>query len=134
MSEPRPIVHVVDDDASLRRAVARLLTVGGYEVRAHASVADFLAANPDGEPGCVVADLRMPGQSGLDLQAALVRSGSPMRVVFLSAQADGPTTVRALRDGAEDFLSKPVSKDDLFAAVERALAHGAAERARRAAR
>jgi two-component system response regulator FixJ len=120
------IVYVVDDDASMLRALSRLLTLKGHAVRTFASATEFLAQHQPTDRGCVVADLRMPGPSGLDLQSALARSGNPLPVVFLTGHGDIPTSVHAMRGGAEDFLTKPPRKEDLLAAVERALARDAA--------
>ncbi|MFZ0828597.1 MAG: response regulator [Verrucomicrobiia bacterium] len=121
-----PSVYVVDDDASLLRALARLLTMAGYGVQTYASASEFLAQHGPQARGCVVADLRMPVMSGLELQAALARSGNPLPVIFLTGHGNIPTSVHAMKRGAEDFLTKPVKKEDLFLAVERALAHDAA--------
>lgn len=132
MSRTQSIIHVVDDDASFRTAVARLLRATGYEVRGYASASEFLTAIPGAAPGCVLADLRMPGQSGLDLQALLAKADSPMPVVFLTGHGDIPSTVDAMRQGAVDFLTKPVQKQKLFDSVKRALARNAREREQRA--
>jgi FixJ family two-component response regulator len=126
VSGAEPIIHVVDDDASFRNAVARLLLAAGFQVRPYASVSAFLAAGGASATGCVLVDLRMPGQSGLDLQQSLLDAGNPIPVIFVSAYADVPNTVRAMRAGAVDFLTKPVEKGELFAAVERALARAPA--------
>ena len=123
---PPATVSVVDDDASLLRALSRLLTLAGYTVQTFASAREFLAQHRPQARGCVVADLRMPDVSGLELQAALARSGNPLPVIFLTGHGDIPTSVHAMQRGAEDFLTKPVKKEDLFRAVERALAHDAA--------
>jgi two-component system response regulator FixJ len=128
MSDATPVVHVVDDDDAFLVAVARLLRAAGYTVRTFASAAEFLAQRGDAA-GCVVADLRMPGMDGLDLQQALLRGANGLPVVFLSGEGDIPTTVRAMRQGAEDFLTKTAPKEDLLAAVERALARDARQRA-----
>ena len=122
----KPMVYVVDDDPSILRALSRLLTLTGHAVRTFASATDFLAQHQPTNRGCVVADLRMPGPSGLDLQSALARSGNPLPVVFLTGHGDIPTSVHAMKGGAEDFLTKPPRKEDLLAAVERALARDAA--------
>jgi two-component system, LuxR family, response regulator FixJ len=127
MSDAPPVVHVVDDEASFRVAVARLLRAAGYNVQPHASAAEFLAQPIDGA-GCVIADLRMPGMDGLDLQQALTHRGIELPLVFLSGEGDIPTTVRAMRQGAEDFLTKTAPKEQLFAAVDRALARDARQR------
>lgn len=122
-----PVVHVVDDDESFLRSVSRLLRASGFEVAAFSSVQDFLRrANPD-VPGCVVTDLQMPRQSGLDLQEALARSRHPLPVVFLTSKGDIPTSVRAMRGGAEDFLTKRAPKARLIEAINRALVRGAIE-------
>lgn len=131
MSET-PIIFVVDDDASFLKAVSRLLRAGGYVAQTFASAADFLAALAPQATGCVVVDLRMPGQSGRDLQSVLATADNPMPVIFLTGHGDIPTGIHAMRDGAVDFLTKPVKKENLFAAIERALARDAVERAQRA--
>ena len=125
-------VFVVDDDPSFLNAIARLLRAGGYTVETFDSTNGFLQrVTPDCE-GCVVADLRMRGQSGLDLQASLAQSESSMPVVFLTGHGDIPTSVRAMRHGAVDFLTKPVKKQILFEAIERALSREAEQRRVRA--
>ena len=121
-----PIVFIVDDDASMLRALSRLLTLAGYAVEAFASAPEFLTRHQPSDRGCVLADLRMPHMSGLELQAALARSGNPLPVIFLTAHGDIPTSVQAIKGGAEDFLTKPVPKEKLLAAVQRALAQDAA--------
>ena len=118
----KPIVHVVDDDDSLRKAVTRLLRAAGYEVRAYASAGDFALSDRDNRRGCVLLDLRMPGPSGLDLQEALAKEEEPLPVIFLTAHGDVPTSVRAMKTGAVDFLTKPVKRDVLLNAVRAALA------------
>jgi FixJ family two-component response regulator len=128
----RPIVYVVDDDASMLRALSRLLALAGYTVQAFASATEFLARHRPQNRGCVVADLRMPGVSGLELQSALERSDNPLPVIFLTAHGDIPTSVNAMKHGAEDFLTKPVQKEKLLAAVKRALANDAAAFTQRA--
>jgi FixJ family two-component response regulator len=133
MTSPSPgrTVYVVDDDASFRKAVSRLLRAAGHEVVTFASASAFLESLPSTGPGCVVADLQMPGLSGLDLQAALHRSGNPLPVLFLTGHGDIPTSVRAMRLGAEDFLTKRAPREALLAAVDRALDRDARERADR---
>jgi FixJ family two-component response regulator len=125
------VVHVVDDDAPMRTGLCRLLEAAGYEARAYASAGDFLVADPGDGIGCVLLDVRMPGPSGLDLQQALARRHEPLPVVFLTGHGDIPTTVRALKAGASDFLTKPVKRETLLAAVESALAQDAARRMER---
>jgi FixJ family two-component response regulator len=124
-----PLIHVVDDDESLRTALLRLLDAAGFKARGYASVGDFLLQPPPDGPGCVLLDVRMPGPSGLDLQAALLRQGNPLPVVFLTGHADVAATVQAMKAGAVDFLTKPVQREVLFEALRRALARDAAERA-----
>jgi FixJ family two-component response regulator len=127
----RVVVHVVDDDAGMRTGVCRLLEAAGYEARAYASAGDFLLADPLDAPGCVLLDLRMPGPSGLELQQALAKRGDPLPVIFLTGHGDVASSVRALKAGASDFLTKPVDSKMLLAAVENALVEDAARRAER---
>jgi FixJ family two-component response regulator len=126
MPATNPTVFIVDDDASMLRALSRMLTLAGYTVEAFASAPEFLTRHQPSDRGCVLADLRMPHMSGLELQAALARSGHPLPVIFLTAHGDIPTSVHAIKGGAEDFLTKPVQKDRLLTAVQRALARDAA--------
>jgi two-component system response regulator FixJ len=128
-----PVVHVVDDDESFLRSVSRLLRASGFAVETYSCAQDFLRRPDPSAPGCVLTDLQMPRQSGLDLQAALARSRNPLPVVFLTSKGDIPTTVRAMRGGAEDFLTKRAPKEQLLAALERALARDGLERAKRGA-
>jgi len=134
MNVAKPVIHVVDDDASFRTAISRLLRAGGHEARCYPSAVEFLAATPGALPGCVLLDLHMPGPSGLDLQQALAKAEHPLPVIFLTGHGDIPISVQAMREGAEDFLTKPVKKESLFAAIERALARDAQEREQRARR
>jgi len=127
----QPLVHVVDDDASFLKALTRLLGAAGFTVRHYPSAAEFLSHRPHDTPGCVLADLRMPELTGLDLQKALAESADPLPVVFLSGHGDIPSTVRAMKQGAEDFLTKQAPKEVLLAAVERALERDARERLER---
>ena len=129
MNAPVPVVRVVDDDASFLTAVARLLRASGLAARTFASVADFLAGAELDMPGCVLVDLQMPGLSGLDLQEALAKAGHRLPVIFLSGHADIPTTVKAMRRGEEDFLTKRAPKEELLEAVRRALARDVRQRA-----
>ena len=121
-------VHIVDDDASLRTALARLLTGAGFQVCSYASAIEFSAVAPPSGPGCILLDVHMPGVSGLQLQQTLVAGHNPLPIVFLSGGADIAMSVRAIKAGAEDFLAKPVSSDDLFNAIERAVARYHASR------
>jgi FixJ family two-component response regulator len=118
------LVHVVDDDASFRTAIERRLKNAGYKVAIYPSAQDLLDRLPrESELGCILLDVRIPGLSGPGLQARLSELGSTLPIVFLTGYADVRTTVRAIKAGAEDFLTKPVSSEELLGAVERALAH-----------
>lgn len=121
MSQPGT-VFIVDDDAALRTATTRLLTVCGFTVRAFGSAEEFLAAFDPRAAGCLLLDLRMPGQSGLELQQTLANKHVDLPIVFLTGHADVPTSVHAMRKGAIDFLQKPAREEDLVAALKRALA------------
>jgi RNA polymerase sigma factor (sigma-70 family) len=116
------IVHIVDDDPSFRTAVERRLRTAGYEVVAYPSAQQLLDALPDeSKPSCILLDVRIPGLSGPQLQTRLSDLGSTLPIVFLTGHADIPTTVQTIKAGAQDFLIKPVSSEDLLGAVERAL-------------
>src|SRR5438105_2866237 len=117
-----PVVHVVDDDGSFRRAISRLLKVSGYEVAEYESATSFLRAVESARPGCIVLDVRMPALGGLQLQEELAKLPHSWPIVFTTGHGDIPTSVRAIKAGAEDFLSKPVPKQTLLHAIERALA------------
>ena len=132
MSQQAPVIHVVDDDASFRRAVVRLLRAAGYETRGYGSAAELLAAKPGQGPGCVVLDVRMPGASGLELQQALAGTEEPLPIIFLTGHGDVPASVQAMKAGAVDFLTKPVERGLLLPAVQNALARDAQARATRA--
>jgi RNA polymerase sigma factor (sigma-70 family) len=137
VSEAAAVVHVVDDDDSFRTALARLLRSAGYSVKAYRNAGDFLL-DGSGAPGCLILDVQMPGPSGLELQEALARQEHPLPVVFLTGHGGVRESVRAMRHGAVDFLTKPVQRKELLAAVEAALARqrshaGAAARRREVA-
>lgn len=123
-----PTIFIVDDDNSFRSAAARLLKASGYQVRTFETARAFLDHGPAGQAGCVIVDLHMPGMDGLELQAALHAAGPAPPVIFLTGQGDIPSSVQAMRNGAEDFLEKTAAREVLLAAVERALARDAAER------
>ncbi len=125
---PAPTIFLVDDDPSFLTSMARLCRASGFAVRAFSSAADFLAQRSPDSPGCVVADLQMPGMNGLELQEALARSDNPLPIVFLTGHGDIPTSVKAMRHGAEDFLTKRAPRQELLAAVQRALARDARDR------
>ena len=125
--DPSAVVHVVEDDESSRTASVRLLKSVGYTVRAYSSAAEYLA-EPANEPGCIVLDLRLPGASGFELQERVVTSENPLPIVFLTAHGDVAKTVRAMKAGAVDFLTKPVEAQALLDAVAGALARDAENR------
>lgn len=127
------VIHVVDDDDSLRSALQRQLMAAGHRVRTYASAGEFLLAPPADAPGCLLLDLAMPGPSGLDLQEALSRHGIRLPVIFLTGHGDLATGVRAMKAGAVDFLTKPVERDALLDAIARALEADAVRRASRGA-
>ena len=122
MTAGSPIVFVVDDDASVRRSVTRLLESSGYAVEAFASAREFLARAPHPGPSCLVLDVRMPGLTGLELQERLLAGGRQMSIVFVTGHIDVPQSVQAMKVGAVDLLTKPVDADDLLAAVGRCVA------------
>lgn len=132
MNASVPIVRIVDDDASFLTAVARMLRASGFAVKTFDSAAEFLVRPELDVPGCVLVDLQMPGLSGLDLQEALAKEGHRLPVIFLTGHGDIPTTVQAMRRGAEDFLTKRAPKEDLLDAVKRAIDRDVRERAKRA--
>jgi FixJ family two-component response regulator len=125
-------IHIIDDDASVRAALQRVLSSAGYKTRCYAAAGDYLLPAPDPEPGCLLLDLQLPGFSGLDLQDALPRHpGYEHPIVFLSGADDVRASVRAMRSGAREFLTKPVDFDVLLAAVEDAIQHDVRQRTRR---
>jgi FixJ family two-component response regulator len=128
---PPVVVHVVEDDESSRTASSRLLTNAGYVVRVYATADEFLA-HPTTEAGCIVLDLRLPGPSGLELQERLATVENSLPIVFLSGHGDVPKSVRAMKAGAVDFLTKPVEGPVLLDAVARAIARNAENRVTRA--
>ena len=117
------LVHIVDDDESFRSAMERRLRKAGYEVATYASAEHLLDRLPSETVlGCILLDVRIPGLSGPKLQERLKNLDSTLPIIFLSGYPDIPTTVRTIKAGAEDFLTKPVTSDDLFRAIERAFA------------
>lgn len=116
------LVHVIDDDTSFRTAIERRLKLAGYDVETYSSAQQLLDHLPDVEgPGCILLDVQMPGLSGLDLQSRLMERGSILPIIFVTGYADTPATVRAIKAGAEDFLTKPASSEQLIDAIERAM-------------
>lgn len=132
MSLTKSTVHIVDDNASFLAAVSRLLRASGFTVKTFSSASDFLGQRDADTPGCVLADLRMPGMNGFDLQLALAQTCNPLPILFLTGHADIPSTVRAMRGGAEDFLEKRAPKEKILDAVKRSLDRDARERESRA--
>ena len=122
MNTPAALIHIVDDDASFRTAIGRLLRASGYQVALYHSGEQFLNVLLADVPGCILLDMRMSGLSGLQLQDRLKQVDSILPILFLTGHGDIPTSVKAIKAGAEDFLSKPVSKDTLLEAIERAIA------------
>ncbi len=116
------VVHVVDDDGAVRESLAFLLESAGFEVRAHASAEDVLAAADELAPGCMLTDVRMPGLDGLGLQRRLGELGLHFTVVVMTGHGDVPLVVQAMKAGAVDFLQKPFTEAQLLAAVGQAVA------------
>ena len=129
MTGASPLVFVVDDDLSVRTSLIRLLEAAGYAVEAFASARAFLAREPHPGPCCLVLDVRMPGLTGLELQETLTAGGRQMSIVFVTGHVDVPQTVKAMKAGAVDLLTKPVDAKDLIAAIQRAVAKDAKDRA-----
>ena len=125
------MIHLIDDDESFLRSMERRLRGHGYAVATYPSVADFLVRPDPDSPGCVLTDLQMPKRDGFDLQEVLAKSPNPLPVVFVTGKGDIPTSVRAMRAGAEDFLTKRVAIGDLVAAIERSIKRDLLERADR---
>jgi len=121
MSVLSPTVFVVDDYAPLRSSISRLLRGAGFAVAAFASAEEFLAQYDSQTLGCLVLDLAMPAVNGLDLQRALAKAGSLLPIIFLTGEGDIPKAVQAMKNGASDFLTKPVSDEDLLAAISMAI-------------
>jgi FixJ family two-component response regulator len=121
-------VFIVDDDASVRRSLGRLVRAAGYEVEVFPSAREFLARPPLDAPGCLVLDVRMPGLNGLELQQAVAGAGESLSTVFITGYGDVSVGVNAMKHGAVDFLTKPVDRRELLAAIERALARAGRSR------
>lgn len=115
------LVHLVDDDASVRAAVEDLLASVGLDTRSYASAVDFLERARLDAPGCLVLDVRMPGMNGLDLQQELQRRGLALPIIFITGHGDIPMSVRAMKQGALEFLTKPFRDQDLLDAIDQAL-------------
>ena len=128
MGDANPSVLVIDDDPEFRDSVARLLRTVRLETRQFSSVSDFLKVDPPEGPTCLVLDVRMPGRSGLELQRDLAAANRQVPIIFITAHADVPMTVQAMKGGAMEFLTKPFRDQDLLDAVEAGLARDRARR------
>src|SRR3954464_2976293 len=122
-----PIVYLVDDDASFRRSTERLIESAGFKVESFPSGRDFLRSQPIERRSCLVLDVQLPGLSGLDLQRDLSRRGSGMPIIFITGHGDIPMSVRAMKAGAVEFLTKPFREPDLLGAIAQALKQNAPE-------
>jgi FixJ family two-component response regulator len=120
-SAGEPIVLIVDDDPSMRRALTNLFQSVGLKVEAFSSAAEILEAKPPAVPSCLVLDISLPGSSGLDLQADLAKANIHTPIIFITGHGDIPMTVRAMKSGAVDFLTKPVRDQDMLDAVQAAI-------------
>jgi FixJ family two-component response regulator len=132
MKEPEPIVFVIDDDRMIREALQSLIRSVGLRVETFASAQDFLVAKRPDVPACLVLDVRMPGLSGLDLQVKLAEANIMIPIIFITGHGDIPMSVRAMKEGAHEFLTKPVRGQDLLDAVQKAIASDGALRKERA--
>jgi FixJ family two-component response regulator len=121
MKEPEPIVFVIDDERLIRDGLQSLIKSVGLRAETFASAQDFLAAKRPDAPCCLVLDVRMPGLSGLDLQAKLIESNIQIPIIFITGHGDIPMSVRAMKEGAHEFLTKPVRGQDLLDAVQKAI-------------
>ena len=122
-------VHVVDDDANLLRAIARLLRSHDFVVKTYPSAAEFLHGGVPAGPACLLLDLNMPGMTGLELQQVIAQCQSQLAIVFISGQADVPAAIRAMKSGAVDFLTKPFEPEALLASIHTALSRSHADQA-----
>jgi RNA polymerase sigma factor (sigma-70 family) len=132
MTQPASVVFVVDDDPSVRRAIKLLLESIGLEVELFGSAQEFLPSGPTKGPSCLILDVRLPGVSGLDFQRQLAEANINIPIIFISAHGDVPMTVRAMKAGAVEFLTKPFRDQDLLDAVQSALERDRARRQREA--
>jgi len=130
MTEQAPVVFVVDDDVSVREALKNLLRSVAFKVETFASAQEFLSSKRPDAPGCLVLDIRLPGGSGLDLQRRLIGAKIQIPIIFISAHADVPMSVRAMKAGAVEFLTKPFRDQEILDAVHQAIERDRAERDR----
>jgi len=121
MMATKAMIFIVDDDPSIRLALENLISSIGQQVETYAAAQDFLRDCPRNPAGCLILDVQMPGLSGLDLQSELNRAGIHLPIIFLTGHGDIPTTVRAMKAGAVEFLTKPVSDSELLTAINQAL-------------
>ena len=131
MTETAPTVYVVDDDPSVRSALENLISSHGLRVETFPAAQDFLRDCPPGAAGCLVLDVQMPGLSGLDLQRELKEAAIHLPVIFITGHGDIPTTVRAMKAGAAEFLTKPFGEQELLAAISQSVEHDRQARAGR---
>jgi FixJ family two-component response regulator len=122
MTSPAAVVFVVDDDASVRKSLGRVIAQAGYRVQVYASPQEFLARAPEPGPSCLVLDVRMPGITGLELQQTLAGAAHAIPIIFITGHGDIPMSVKAMKAGAVDFLTKPFVGKDLLGAIQRAIA------------
>ena len=128
MSDANSTILVIDDDPDVRASVGRLLRSLGLEVRLFGSIADFLGSDPPDGPTCLVLDVRLPGQSGLDLQRELAAANRELPIIFVTGHADIPMSVQAMKGGAIEFLTKPFRDQDLLDAIQLGLSRDRARR------
>lgn len=128
MPDTEAVVFVVDDDASVREALARLIRSAGLRVEAFASAEEFLSCPRADAPACLVLDVRLPDLSGLDLQRQMADANNEIPIVFITGHGDIPTTVRAMKAGAVEFLTKPLVEGDVLESIRQAIAHDRAVR------
>ena len=133
MKRAEDLVFIVEDDPSMRAALKNLLRSVGLETKLFASASEFLENEPSETPSCLVLDVRLPGMSGLDLQKELANAGNPIPVIFITAHGDIPMSVRAMKAGAVEFLTKPFRDQDLLDAIQASLARDRSRRERESA-
>jgi FixJ family two-component response regulator len=128
----KPTVYVIDDDPSLREALSSLIRSAGWRVELFASGTEYLRHNPGDGPACLVLDIRLPGASGMELQSRLAEAGNEIPIIFITGHGDIPMSVRAMKAGAIEFLTKPFRDQDLLDAIQQAIARDAATAEERA--
>lgn len=121
MTNPVPTVYIVDDDASVRKGLERLIRSAGLKVETFPSGENFLRSNSHSAPSCLILDVRMHGLSGIELQKKLIMAGNPLPVIFITGHGNIPMSVKAMKNGAVDFLPKPFSDEELLSAINRAI-------------